>query len=260
MLFIGSALRTLKGFSERWSLSRLRGELASEARRDLLDDLSPSERFLARQRLLAAEMLLRSSSDPGAIPNHMEQVVALMREDIKDAEAALANQPATKLDVAHLAVSIQELTLDTLKEMQGHRDTLANLEGRIDANMDQQRKQFQQQAQSMEAARKALETDLNRKLAAHQTHVDSQVRALSSNLQTVESSLGQRLNEQTSRLNGVSVSVAELQREIDSVGKQMSAYHIQLTSELQRACSHLRILAIVVLVLAGSIIWLAVAK
>jgi hypothetical protein len=121
MLFIGAIKNALVGGYQKLTLPRKIERLQRELEADLLVDLDGIKRFHARELLLLTEL----SQSLGDLDEHdhagrlrlMETWLTKMNATIKEAEAALKKEPANKLDVATLAVNIQDLALNTIREL-----------------------------------------------------------------------------------------------------------------------------------------------
>lgn len=122
-MFLGSLFHTIKGGFDSVKLRKKLRECKDWLTRDALVSLKPYQRFLAQQRLLLAEYLIRCSQlrAKGASLSDLialkERMNLKMDELIQKAQQELESRPANKLDVAQLVSGIRQLSIAVDKDL-----------------------------------------------------------------------------------------------------------------------------------------------
>lgn len=133
MPFIGTIINLVKG---SWDSIKIRSDekkLISELNTELWQDLSVYDRFEFRNKLILSELFLKMNNVNTSIQKIkiIEESICYMKNEIEQAEDALKNRNATKLDVATLAVNIQDLTLNSIKEFENMNSKIHQFETKL---------------------------------------------------------------------------------------------------------------------------------
>jgi len=178
-LFLGSLFHTIKGGFDSVKLRQKLRESKDWLTRDALSSLKPYQRFLAQQRLLLTEYLIRCSQlrAKGASLSDLialkERMNLKMDELIQKAQQELESRPANKLDVAQLVSGIRQLSIavdkdlnNCQKDINDLRQAMNNLQKAL-SNLKKELTDIKQNTDHLKAAQrrqdgsiKALENDL----------------------------------------------------------------------------------------------------
>lgn len=178
-MFLGSLFHTIKGGFDSVKLRQKLRESKDWLTRDALSSLKPYQRFLAQQRLLLTEYLIRCSQlrAKGALLSDLialkERMNLKMDELIQNAQQELESRPANKLDVAQLVSGIRQLSIavdkdlnNCQKDVDDLRQAMNNLQKAL-SNLKKELTDIKQNTDHLKAAQrrqdgsiKALENDL----------------------------------------------------------------------------------------------------
>lgn len=178
-MFLGSLFHTIKGGFDSVKLRQKLRESKDWLTRDALSSLKPYQRFLAQQRLLLTEYLIRCSQlrAKGALLSDLialkERMNLKMDELIQNAQQELESRPANKLDVAQLVSGIRQLSIavdkdlnNCQKDINDLRQNMSNLQ-KILSNLKKELTDFKQDTDHLKKEQrrqagsiKALEDDL----------------------------------------------------------------------------------------------------
>lgn len=178
-MFLGSLFHTIKGGFDSVKLRQKLRESKDWLTRDALSSLKPYQRFLAQQRLLLTEYLIRCSQlrAKGASLSDLialkERMNLKMDELIQKAQQELESRPANKLDVAQLVSGIRQLSIavdkdlnNCQKDVDDLRQAMNNLQKAL-SNLKKELTDIKQNTDHLKAAQrrqdgsiKALENDL----------------------------------------------------------------------------------------------------
>lgn len=178
-MFIGSLFHTIKGGFDSVKLRKKLRECKDWLTRDALSSLKPYQRFLAQQRLILTEYLIRCSQlqAEGALLSDLialkERMNLKMDELVQNAQQELESRPANKLDVAQLASGIRQLSIAVDKDLNNYqkdvndlRQAMNNLQ-KVLSNLKKELTDIKQDTDHLKAAQrkqagsiKALEDDL----------------------------------------------------------------------------------------------------
>lgn len=178
-MFLGSLFHTIKGGFDSVKLRQKLRESKDWLTRDALSSLKPYQRFLAQQRLLLTEYLIRCSQlrAKGASLSDLialkERMNLKMDELIQNAQQELESRPANKLDVAQLVSGIRQLSIavdkdlnNCQKDINDLRQNMSNLQ-KILSNLKKELTDFKQDTDHLKKEQrrqagsiKALEDDL----------------------------------------------------------------------------------------------------
>lgn len=178
-MFIGSLFHTIKGGFDSVKLRKKLRECKDWLTRDALSSLKPYQRFLAQQRLILTEYLIRCSQlqAEGALLSDLialkERMNLKMDELVQNAQQELESRPANKLDVAQLASGIRQLSIavdkdlnNCQKDVNDLRQAMNNLQ-KVLSNLKKELTDIKQDTDHLKAAQrkqagsiKALEDDL----------------------------------------------------------------------------------------------------
>jgi len=108
-------------------------ELQDKLNHGLLDEIESSVTHDSRINLLQSELaiLLEEERTNKSKISIIEKGLNIMKAEVSKAEEQLKAVTATKLDIANLAVNIQELTLNALKEFETEQNLLDNLQSKL---------------------------------------------------------------------------------------------------------------------------------
>ncbi|GMU89289.1 MAG: hypothetical protein AMXMBFR49_14970 [Chlorobiota bacterium] len=138
MIGIGALFSIFRGFSERTRLKKKVRELGEELGKDPFADLNGIERFTRISTLLDAEkqFWLDKVNTINEKIEILEKVISIMKSEISIAENELKRTRANKHDIALLAVNIQELALNTIKDIENVNKSVLQLDSQIVATAD----------------------------------------------------------------------------------------------------------------------------
>lgn len=126
MIGVGALLNVGKGIWDSMKIRKEEKRLKGELENDFLSDISPLEKYEYSNSLLLAEsiILLEKAENNQRKIEILEKALTKMNELLKQTEQELKAVNATKLDVATLAVNIQDLTINTIKELDNQQKVL----------------------------------------------------------------------------------------------------------------------------------------
>lgn len=138
MIGLGALFSIFRGFSERSRLKSKVRELGEEVGKDPFADFSGIERFTRISTLLDAEkqFWLENVNTINEKIEILEKVISIMRSEISNAETELKKTKANKHDIALLAVNIQELALNTIKDIEDVKQSVFKLDSQIGATTE----------------------------------------------------------------------------------------------------------------------------
>jgi hypothetical protein len=138
LLFLGAIFNTVNGSYDSFKIRKDEKELTAELEKELWHDLSFYEKYEFRNKLLLAETILKMDQTDSIIGKFkiLEENIKYMEKEITEAESVLKKTNATKLDIATLAVNIQDLTLNTLKDMDGINKSTDTMSVKMEAGFD----------------------------------------------------------------------------------------------------------------------------
>jgi len=161
MLFFGAIKNALVGGYQALTLPRKIEKLQRELDSELLSGLEGLKRFHAHELLLLAELASEledlEAHDHAGRGRLLQLWIDKMNAAIKDAEASLKREPANKLDVATLAVNIQDLALNTMRELEQHQAQVARQLQVVDQHRAQVNYHFHGMTSKLEAFERTLQ-------------------------------------------------------------------------------------------------------
>lgn len=183
-LFLGSLFHTIKGGFDSVTIRRKLKECRDLLSLDELSLLGPYQRFLAQQRLLLTEYLIRCSQlkAKGAslsdLINLKERMNLKMDDLIQNTQQELESHPANKLEVAQLVSSIQQLSIAIDKDLNNQKQEMNNLQKDL-SNLKKELNNFKKDTHHLREEQrrqtgsiKALEHDL--KLTSERIAVEAE--------------------------------------------------------------------------------------
>lgn len=138
MIGIGALFGIFRGFSERSKLKNKIRELGQELDKDPFAEIKGYDRFARVSTLLDAEkqFWLEKVNTINEKTEILEKVISIMRSEISKAENELKRTRANKHDIALLAVNIQELALNTIKDIENVNKSVLQLDSQLVATAD----------------------------------------------------------------------------------------------------------------------------
>lgn len=223
-MFIGSVFHTIKGGIDSVAIRQKIKECQNWLSRDELALLKPYERYLAQERLLLTEFMIRCSqlkakgasfSDFIALKERMNQKMADL---IQTAQQELESHPANKLDVAQLVSSIQQLSIATDKDLHHFKEDLNH---------------FKADLQDFKTGLNQLKEDLQKDLNHHQKDLH-------------------KLREEQRKQND---SIAALEKELKSTASRIEVEAKKINQLVQKRFHAMWWVNIIILTMIALICW-----
>lgn len=217
-MLLGALLNLIKGCKDYFKAKSEENKLSAELSNDFWSGFTRIQKFEASSSLLLAEsmILLEKSKTANEKIEILERVLIKMNELISNTEEELKKISANKLDIATLAVNIQDLTINTIKEIEKQYEALQKQTSKNDA-VDERLEQL---------SNEILKKTQNKAIPL----LEEKTSRLINHTQTIEKNLSESISNTAVKLKEVNTAIEKLTDQVSSVKDHVTEQVSTLTN------------------------------